>query len=65
MTIEQLKSKIQVGDYGVAAKMLNTSVDNVRKRFQREKEDVLTALQTIIENRNQLIETFQSKKEQV
>lgn len=61
MTIEELKSNIQIGDYGIAAKMLKTSVDNVRKRFQREKEDAIHALSTIIKNREKLINEFNSK----
>ena len=61
MTYEQIRSKMLVGDYELAAQMLQTSRDNVRQRLSRKKEDVINALQLIIENRNQLIKDFQTK----
>ena len=61
MKIDKIKSKLQTGDYATAASMLNISVEAFRKRFDREKDDAITALSEVIENREQLIESYQNK----
>jgi hypothetical protein len=61
MTVEQIKSKIEVGDYILASKLLNITPENVRARFSREKIDVIEALEAIISNRERLIKEYQKK----
>lgn len=58
MTIEQIKKKIQVGDYILASKMLKTTPENVRTRFTRNKQDVVDVLSIIINNREHLIKEY-------
>jgi hypothetical protein len=62
MTTEQIKKKIEVGDYILASKLLNITPENVRARFSREKIDVLDALEAIIANRERFIKKYQAKK---
>jgi len=50
--------KLQVGDYQTAAKMLNISVDNVKARFRRLKENAINAIEEIIENRESMIADY-------
>lgn len=61
MTVEQIKRKIEVGDYILASKLLNITPENVRARFSREKNDVLEALEAIISNRERFIKNYQKK----
>ncbi|MXO32775.1 MULTISPECIES: hypothetical protein [Apibacter] len=61
MTVEQIKRKIEVGDYILASKLLNITPENVRARFSREKNDVLEALEAIISNREKFIKNYQKK----
>ncbi|WP_295841501.1 hypothetical protein [uncultured Apibacter sp.] len=61
MTSEQIKRKIEVGDYVLASKLLNITPENVRARFSREKVDVLKALEAIINNREKFIKKYQKK----
>jgi hypothetical protein len=61
MTVEQIKNKIEVGDYILASKLLNITPENVRARFSREKIDVIEALEAIISNRERLIKEYQKK----
>lgn len=62
MTTEQIKKKLQVGDYILASKMLKTTPENVRTRFNRNKPDVLDALRIIIINRENLIKEYRFRK---
>lgn len=61
MTIEQIKNKIEIGDYILASKLLNITPENVRARFAREKEDAIEALKAIIMNRESFIEKYKTK----
>lgn len=61
MTVEQIKRKIEVGDYILASKLLNITPENVRARFSREKNDVLEALEAIISNREKFIKNYQKR----
>ncbi|MXO34671.1 hypothetical protein GFU95_07560 [Apibacter sp. B3889] len=61
MTVEQIKRKIEVGDYILASKLLNITPENVRARFSREKNDVLEALEAIISNREKFIKNYHKK----
>ncbi|TWP31557.1 hypothetical protein ETU08_00735 [Apibacter muscae] len=58
MTIEQIRKKLEVGDYILASKMLKITPENARIRFARNKEDVKSVILLIINNREKLIENF-------
>ncbi|MGM5630419.1 hypothetical protein O2K51_05905 [Apibacter raozihei] len=60
MTIEQIKEKMEVGDYVLASKLLKTTPENVRTRFARAKEDVIEALTAIIDNRERFIKRYRA-----
>ncbi len=55
MTIEQLKEKIQYGDYQTLAKVLGISADAAKMRFFRGDEKTANVLQEIIAMRENLI----------
>ncbi len=59
--LEQLKSKMQVGDYMQLAKMLDCTRDAAKMRLRRGDTEAIKGLQTLIENREQLIQDFQAK----
>ncbi|MCX8677317.1 MULTISPECIES: hypothetical protein [Apibacter] len=61
MTVEQIKRKIEVGDYILASKLLNITPENVRARFSREKMDAIEALKAIISNRERFIKEYHKK----
>lgn len=61
MTVEQIKRKIEVGDYILASKLLNITPENVRARFSREKIDAIEALKAIISNRERFIKEYHKK----
>ncbi|MEH0007587.1 MAG: hypothetical protein V6Z82_02560 [Flavobacteriales bacterium] len=63
MTYEEIKSRMLVGDYELAARMLQKSRDSVKVRLIRRKDDVLKALEAIIKNRERLIKEYQSKNQ--
>ncbi len=60
MTAEEIKDKMEIGDYILAAKLLGISPENVRTRFVRKKEDVMNALRAIIVNRETFIQGYQN-----
>ncbi|WP_303813407.1 hypothetical protein, partial [Apibacter mensalis] len=60
-TVEQIKRKIEVGDYILASKLLNITPENVRARFSREKMDAIEALKAIISNRERFIKEYHKK----
>lgn len=63
MTIEQIKEKIAYGDYNVLQRLLNApTVAAARARFLREDPAAISAMETIIKNREELILKF--KKDQ-
>lgn len=55
MTIEQIKQKMEYGDYGVAGKMLGITTDAARMRFRRGDDEMNETLIKIINNRETLI----------
>lgn len=63
MTFEQIKSKIEYGDYNVLQKILNSkTVQAARMRFLRGDEDAIEAMKKIQENRERFILKNQHKK---
>ena len=58
-TLEQLKSKIRIGDYDLVAEMINAkSRDAVKQKLRRGNEQALEALRTLIEKREEIIQDF-------
>lgn len=59
---QDIKSKIQYGDFITLAKLINASTpDSARMRFNRKDPIAINAMKTIIENREKFIEGY--KKE--
>ncbi|WP_435138830.1 hypothetical protein [Formosa sp. A9] len=58
----QLNSKIVKGDYIVLGQLLDLDSHAARMRFKRGKEDAVTGMKEIVENREALIESFKSKQ---
>lgn len=56
---EQIKPKIEKGDFVVVGKMLGISQENARMRFGRNKEQEIFAMKAVVENREKLIEGYQ------
>lgn len=63
MTIQEIKEKLEIGDYILASKMLKITPENVRTRFIRNKEDVKEVLILIVNNRAKLIRKFHESKD--
>jgi len=63
MTIQEIKEKLEIGDYILASKMLKITPENVRTRFIRNKEDVKEVLILIVNNRGKLIRKFHESKD--
>lgn len=61
MTIEQIKEKIQYGDYITLGKMFNLPTSTTKSRFLREEDKAVKAMQKIIESREKLIEEFKQQ----
>lgn len=62
MKIGQIKKRIAYGDYQTLSKMLGISSEAAKKRFQRGDKEAASALTQVIEQRENLIKEFQSKK---
>ncbi len=61
MTIEQIKQKIDYGDYNLLQKILNVkTVAAARMRFLRGDKDAVKAMQSIQENREKFIKEQQN-----
>ncbi|WP_417366813.1 hypothetical protein [Flavobacterium beibuense] len=60
MTQEEIKSKMQYGDYATLGKILKVTVDAARKRFNRGDNEALDAMQKIIEAREELIQNLKT-----
>jgi hypothetical protein len=58
MTIEEIKHKLQYGDYTTLAKMFNISPATIKSRFLRGDEKAAEAMIKIIESREKLVEDF-------
>ena len=63
MTIEQITKELKYGDYNTLGEMLGISATAAKMRFIRGDEEAKKGLETIIENRKELISSF--KKEPV
>ncbi len=62
MTIEQIKTKTQYGDYTLLGQVLGLNAPAAKMRFLRGDENSRQAMIKIIENREQLIKDFGAKK---
>jgi len=61
MTIEQIKEKIQYGDYITLGKMFKIPTATIKSRFLRGDEKAAEAMIKIIEAREKLIEDFRKQ----
>lgn len=61
MTIEEIKKKIQYGDFITLGKMFNLPTSTTKSRFLREDEKAVEAMQKIIESREKLIGDFRQQ----
>jgi hypothetical protein len=61
MTIEQIKEKIQYGDYITLGKMFKIPTATIKSRFLRGDEKAAEAMIKIIESREKLIEDFRQQ----
>ncbi len=61
MTIEQIKEKIQYGDYITLGKMFKIPTATIKSRFLRGDEKAAEAMIKIIEAREKLIEVFRKQ----
>ena len=62
MTIEQIKNKLQYGDYTTLGQMFNVAPTTAKMRFLRGDEEAKGALEKIIESREQLIQKFKQSE---
>ena len=62
MTIEQIKTKTQYGDYTLLGQVLGLNAPAAKMRFLRGDENSRQAMIKIIENGEQLIKDFGVKK---
>lgn len=63
MTIEEIKNRVQYGDYQILAEMLGVrSSVTAKSRFVRGNEEAKAAMELIITTREELIENFKKKK---
>lgn len=62
MEIEQIKKKIQYGDFNILQKLINApTVAAARMRFFRGDEDAIKAMAKIQDNREELIKNYRKK----
>lgn len=62
MTFEQIKEKIDYGDYNLLQKILKVkTVAAARMRFLRGDEDAIKGMQSIQENKEKFIKQYQNK----
>lgn len=61
MTIEQIKTKIQYGDWITLGRMFNLPTSTTKSRFLREDVKTVSAMLKIIESREKLIEEFKQQ----
>lgn len=61
MTIEEIKSKIQYGDYITLGKMFKIPTATIKSRFLRGDEKAAEAMTKIIASREKLIEDFKKQ----
>lgn len=60
--IQQLKQRLQYGDYTTLGQVLGCSPDAAKKRFERGNLIAFKALQKIVENREDLKQEFQNQE---
>ena len=60
MTIEEIKQRVQYGDYTTLGKVLETTSDAAKKRLLRGDQKAREAMIKIIESRENLIKEFQT-----
>lgn len=60
-TLEQLKPKMQIGDYNQVAQILGCTRDAVKMRLKRGKPEAIEALKRLIETREELAKEFQNQ----
>lgn len=58
---EQIKPRIEKGDFVVVGKMLSISQENARVRFGRNKEQEILAMKAVVESREKLIEEYKKQ----
>ncbi|MBA4318790.1 MAG: hypothetical protein C0412_10355 [Flavobacterium sp.] len=61
MTIEQIKERIQYGDYITLGKMFNLPTSTTKSRLLRGDEKAAEAMTKIIEAREKVIEDFRQQ----
>lgn len=62
-SLEQLKPKMQWGDYDLVQKMIGAkSREAAKQRLRRGDEEALKALKTLIEKREKIVKDFQNDK---
>lgn len=62
MTIEQIKKKIQYGDYTTLGDMLGLTPAAAKMRFFRGDEETKAALEKVIKSRERLIKQFSTRR---
>ncbi len=60
MTKEEIKNKMQVGDFNTLGAMLGCGGDAARKRFNRNDDDAIAYAEKIIKAREELIRESQT-----
>lgn len=61
MAIEELKKKIEYGDYNTLGKMLNVPPTTAKARLFRNDKESAEAMVLIIETREKMIYNFKNK----
>lgn len=63
MTIEEIKKKMEYGDYNTLSKMLDESVTTVRARFLRKDPDTVEAMKTWVMHREAFVKSFRKTQD--
>lgn len=63
-TLEQLKPKMQVGDYRQVSKVLGCTRDAAKMRLRRGDKEALTVLQRLLDAREALKNEFQNQEQE-
>lgn len=61
-SLEQLKPKMQIGDYNQVAQILGCTRDAAKMRLKRNKPKAIEALRRLIEAREELAKEFQNQE---
>lgn len=59
-TVEQLKTRMQVGDYGYVAKVMGITRDAAKMRILRRKPETVRVLKIVLDHRDELAEKYQN-----